>query len=444
MATEPDPYRTLGVTPTASRAEVKAAYRRLAKANHPDAAGEAALPRFLAIQAAYERLVGPMPGRVKAKAGPAAPKKPWEADPDRSDATHRAYGGRAGRPAGDAGARGARTSSKPGGSSGFTGSAKAGPSETAGDAKAGKRPKRATLGSTSYDGADRETFEPDWAGADWYGTTSGTYWTINPKEYADPRKHGPEYQARARRAAGKRATPEGGQHDPADPEPAIGADGDPNPEPATGSAVGGDPAATTPRHTTSSWWESTSGASAAAHAAAPEAPPGAAPRAQPTAPAPRQPPAPPIAMPPSVSDVWRALATGLPPSLGWRIARAVVAWIPIGLAIGWASGELTGCGRFSATCDPGTAPIVWVVQILVLIGLLALPIVAGWGVAAAAVCLVVAVPTTLFVTATAGAEASQRGASFLGVVLAVAWVAGIVGAASIWRRSTPRSTGPVS
>ena len=29
---------------------------------------------------------------------------------------------------------------------------------------------------------------------------SGTYWTINPREYADPRKHGPEYLARARRA----------------------------------------------------------------------------------------------------------------------------------------------------------------------------------------------------------------------------------------------------
>ena len=65
MATEPDPYRTLGLPRTASLAEVKAAYRRLAKANHPDTAGEAAVPRFLAIQAAYERLAGPMPGRPR-------------------------------------------------------------------------------------------------------------------------------------------------------------------------------------------------------------------------------------------------------------------------------------------------------------------------------------------------------------------------------------------
>ena len=59
--------------------------------------------------------------------------------------------------------------------------------------------KKATLGSTSYDAAEDEPFEPDWSGSTWYGASSGTYWTINPKEYADPRKHGPEYQRRARR-----------------------------------------------------------------------------------------------------------------------------------------------------------------------------------------------------------------------------------------------------
>src|SRR4029079_8199199 len=69
-----------------------------------------------------------------------------------------------------------------------------------------RAPNKATLGSTSYDGADVGPFEPDWGGANWYGTTSGTYWTVNPKEYADPRTHGPESQARARRAARARGT----------------------------------------------------------------------------------------------------------------------------------------------------------------------------------------------------------------------------------------------
>ena len=57
MSSQGDPYLTLGVAPGASLNEIKSAYRRLAKKYHPDAAGERALPRFLAIQAAYERLV---------------------------------------------------------------------------------------------------------------------------------------------------------------------------------------------------------------------------------------------------------------------------------------------------------------------------------------------------------------------------------------------------
>jgi len=42
--------------------------------------------------------------------------------------------------------------------------------------------------------------DPPWDGGAWYGPSSGTFWTLNPREYADPRKHGPEYEARARRA----------------------------------------------------------------------------------------------------------------------------------------------------------------------------------------------------------------------------------------------------
>src|SRR6185503_7833144 len=62
MTADRDPYATLGLPRTASLDEVKRAYRRLVKANHPDAAGEAALPRFLAIQDAYDRIVGPDAG----------------------------------------------------------------------------------------------------------------------------------------------------------------------------------------------------------------------------------------------------------------------------------------------------------------------------------------------------------------------------------------------
>ena len=85
-------------------------------------------------------------------------------------------------------------------------------------------PRKATLGSTTYDGAGEAT-EPAWDGADWYGPASGTYWTLNPKEYADPRKHGPEYLARARaaRSRGPRGRP------PLDAASTGSQDGDPVP-----------------------------------------------------------------------------------------------------------------------------------------------------------------------------------------------------------------------
>ncbi|MEJ7749480.1 MAG: J domain-containing protein, partial [Candidatus Limnocylindrales bacterium] len=99
MAFDTDPYRTLGLARGASLAEVKRAYRRLAKANHPDAAGEAALPRFLAIRSAYDQIAGPEAGtrggRGSARAdgssrsgtpnaaADSAPRGPWGADPDR-------------------------------------------------------------------------------------------------------------------------------------------------------------------------------------------------------------------------------------------------------------------------------------------------------------------------------------------------------------------------
>lgn len=253
-----DPYRTLGLVPGASLDDVKRAYRRLAKQYHPDAAGPDAVARFLAIQGAYEALADPaLRGRTQGRAASRAS----EADPDRARATREAY--RAGRSAGwgsragagparaddpwrrgtrrDAGGassedQGARAKGTPG-----TGTEAAGTGGTpgagrrpSGDRAAGRKPSRrkATLSSTSYDDAAQEPRHPEWQGSSWYGTSSGTYWTINPREYADPRKHGPEYQARARRAAeGTRPGPEPVRPDrppsEADPRP------DPGPEPAT-------------------------------------------------------------------------------------------------------------------------------------------------------------------------------------------------------------------
>ena len=61
-----DPYRTLGLTPGASQAEIKRAYRHLAKLYHPDSAGEralAAVPRDPGRLRGPGRRSGPTTGR---------------------------------------------------------------------------------------------------------------------------------------------------------------------------------------------------------------------------------------------------------------------------------------------------------------------------------------------------------------------------------------------
>ncbi|NBP82281.1 J domain-containing protein [bacterium] len=149
-------WRVLGLPARPSAFAVKVAFRRLAKSTHPDAAGggEATALQFARITEAHEvaladaiaagRLVGP--GR--------------DQPPTRQAETPR------------------RAAPPP--------------------PKSGAQPTaRARPGSTTYDGATEE--EPVWDGAAWVGADSGTYWTVNPREYADPRKHGPEYRARGKR-----------------------------------------------------------------------------------------------------------------------------------------------------------------------------------------------------------------------------------------------------
>ena len=103
-----DPHLVLGLAPGASAAEVKRAYRRLAKEHHPDSAGEVALPRFLEIQRAYEQLSSTSwrPGLRR----PAA-AEPWRADPTRARWTPGAAG-TSGRRAEATGAAGKAASGK--------------------------------------------------------------------------------------------------------------------------------------------------------------------------------------------------------------------------------------------------------------------------------------------------------------------------------------------
>ena len=502
MALEADPYRILELPRGASIDEVKRAYRRLAKANHPDAAGEAALPRFLAIQAAYEQLVDGVDAPGRSRRGAGAPRRAWDADPDRSDATRRAYGGRprnappranrtspggsgpapgtngpngttggadtagaapdgtarpggarqaSGRAGPAAGRTSRRRSSQPRGGSGAPPNDGSGPPPNDGSSQPpnAKRSK-ATLGSTSYDGAADGPFEPDWGGASWYGTTSGTYWTLNPKEYADPRKHGPEYQARARRAARARS-PDADPTDPGVSGPAPGPAGTDAgaATPGAGSATAGagsPEAAASATHSTTSWWDSTTGPPGpdpGASARDGDTPAGGRSRSDRRRPPPAAEPPPPD-LGRAAADITRALTDERYGGLRGRVIRAAIGWLPIAIGIGWVFGEVTGCGRFAATCDGSAEPFVLLLQVGAFGLLLLFPVLASVATTAAVTLFVAAVIAALIVSATGGAADAESRRATLGAVLLIAWFAGIAIAVMRRIRSLPSPTRPVS
>jgi len=459
-----DPWRTLGLTPGASIDEIRRAYRRLAKANHPDAAGESALPRFLAIQSAYEALAAPKRSRRPgSRPGPAATGEPWRADPDRARASGGATDTRrptpGSRPRGSPGGRpaqGAASNEDPDSPDGSTGGRpKPGRAEEPGSSRrtgGRRRPSnRATPGSTSYDAADEEPFEPGWTGATWYGASSGTYWTINPKEYADPRKHGPEYQRRARRSAS------GGwvlDDEPAlapDDEPALAPDDDPSegpsgdaPRPADrpgrpsrsersprrAAARDGAGATTAPA--------STDGGATRGHAPRPswtsadpqpdarasdggERPPGGRDTGTSRAPGP-------------AGDGTAAPLLHLPTTPAGRLGLALLGWPPLGVAVSTAIGESTGCGRFSASCAEVFSPGTWIVQIAIILLLLALPRLAGWSAVGTLVSLAAAVPTAVLLSAGGASRQPEASVAVLMAVLGLAYIGGVAWAiAGRWR-----------
>jgi hypothetical protein len=403
-----DPYGVLGLPRGASQDEIKRAYRRLAKQHHPDATGGRTLARFLEIQAAYEQLVHGGPGGATAAGG--APRPSWQADPARTDATRRAYG---------RGRRGTRPPSPPAGG-------KTSREESRDEPKEPRRrgPRKATLGSTSYDEAVNQPFDPDWEGSSWYGTTSGTYWTLNPREYADPRKHGPEYQARARRNAAEPADPADAPVPP-QTEPEA-------PDASSSAGPGWRPAAET---STGTEWSATPGARTDT----------ASPGDRRRAPADAVPPAgvgdgeP----GPGTPDIGRLLDPRATRSPAARIGMALAGGVPIGLWLAWLLGELTGCGRFAATCEPQVVTAAWVAGFVLVVALVLLPAAAAVLVAGALGALIAAIPATVFITATGGARMPGESGAVLGVALIVGWLAGVILATNRWvRRSAP--PGPVS
>ena len=480
MATNADPWRTLGLNPGASQDEIRRAYRRLAKANHPDAAGETALPRFLAIQQAYDQLAGgrarPLTGRGARPTTGAEPRDAWRADPDRARASGRADGRRApgtrpsGGPRSDASggpATGARPRTGPDAADGAPRTGPEAPGGRPRRSSSRRRPvNRATPGSTSYEGADEEPFEPGWSGATWYGASSGTYWTINPKEYADPRKHGPEYQARARRARSGSDSPT--QPDPAEApivdEPSTTSTG--TADPTTGPTAGAPPAdAATPgpptapgstsrrrpsgrpARTPDSWTFASpvdeprsstgdgpddprgdtagSGDDTGRHPAD-RAVPGDRARSPRAGVPPRR---------PTLDDLRRTFdepegrvrvpLLREPTTSFGRLGMALLGWPPLGIFVGVAVDRGTGCGSYAASCGEVYAPGTWLVNAVIVLLLLAIPRVAAWSAHGTLAALVVGVPSAIALSAGGGSNVPEASGPVLLAVLAIAYLTGV-------------------
>jgi curved DNA-binding protein CbpA len=392
-----DPYRTLGLSANATLAEVKAAYRRLAKVHHPDTAGESAMPRFLAIQAAYEAI---LTRRRSGRRATGAPAPPWQADPARARATRTSWRPRRTRPD-DTDDTGPARERPSGERTGRRSSQGARPRSRPSDASTGqRRTRKATLGSTSYDDVDREPFDPEWAGASWYGTASGTYWTLNPKEYADPRKHGPEYQARARRS-----TPDSTSDDSSEAGEAAAA-GDATDDDATGAPFAASAEA--------AWSDarSTDAGRGAWSQGAPIDRRGVAWTGD--------------------GPSWSLLLGRLldpPRGPADRLIVALLAWPPLGVALATVVGELTGCVRFAATCTgdmPSTATLAIVLGQMAILGLLiAIPRLAALAVGGTLAVAAAAGPVALLLTAAGASRDPSAAGRVLVEALAIAWIVGL-------------------
>ena len=405
-----DPYRVLGLNPGASAADVKRAYRALAKANHPDSAGERALPRFLAIQAAYEQLSVPK-GRGATRgtrSGPAA--EPWKAEPSRAREARRG-----GRPAGAE----SGSASEPG-SEGSTGR-RTGPAENRGRGAAPGGPRRratrkATFGSTSYDGP-HDASDPAWQGAAWYGQSSGEYWTVNPREYADPRKHGPEYQARAADRAERARTRAADARPGAATE--TNADARPDAPPGANARAHARPDTAAGRAGANARERAEAATRARSTAPSQEKPRAAGGPGGPASDAPTGPL--PLGM-----DFMPSLDLSVLDRLSFRrVLFALLAWPPLGIAAAALIGALTGCAAFSATCTPEGAALPWLAQAVILIVLLAAPFLARVLVGGTAAVLIVAFPAAATLSASGARYDRAYGPASLLAILAIAWIIGV-------------------
>ena len=119
-----------------------------------------------------------------------------------------------------------------------------------------------------------------------------------------------------------------------------------------------------------------------------------------------------------------------------RLARAVVAWPPLGIAAAAVIGEATGCAAFEATCTAPADLYPWLAQAGILLALLALPGIARVLTGGTVAVAILAFPVAAALSASGASYDRTYGPAALIAVLAVVWAMGV--AAVLLRRAVTR------
>jgi hypothetical protein len=109
-----------------------------------------------------------------------------------------------------------------------------------------------------------------------------------------------------------------------------------------------------------------------------------------------------------------------------RLLIAFVGWLGLAAIAATFLGEMTGCSRFSVSCDETAAPVSGLVLVAMYLPLLALPALATWLAHGTLAVFVLGVPTTILLSATGGAQQPAASAAVITAVSAIAWVIGVV------------------
>jgi hypothetical protein len=129
--------------------------------------------------------------------------------------------------------------------------------------------------------------------------------------------------------------------------------------------------------------------------------------------------------------------------VGRRLLLALIAWPPLGLAIGAVIGDVTGCSRFSASCTEPEPAISWVAQAAIVAALFLLPVVARPAAVASIAAGIASIGAGVILSILGGTNHPDAVTTLLVAILVMAWAVGLIGAISgrfplpVWLRAPP-------